>query len=355
MTNYTNTNIQKMKAYKPPLENRRSYNGLLLDFGERTIPVDERIVLALSNWAKEGGGKNYPEYGDICKKMARYVGTCGDQVMMTNGSDQAMDVLFRTFTSAGDKVIIPSPSFAMFYQCATLMGNEVVMPSYEENLAFPLAEVLDGIDGRTALVVICNPNNPTGTVVELADIERVVERARECDSMVFVDEAYFEFCGITAACLIDKYPNLIITRTFSKAFGLAGLRIGFALSQSTNIEEMKKVRGPYDVNMVAAVAASAALDDVSYVESYVEEVVNEAKPLVESFFRENGVKFWPSGGNFILFRPGDADELNEFLDENGVRVRPSSGININGTLRVTIGTVDQMKRFISVYKKYLTK
>ncbi len=354
--NYANQQIQNMKPYCPPLDNRRNYKGMLLDFNERTLPVSKNVTKAIKNFLSENKIQVYPEYFDLNGKIANYVGVSSDQIMITNGSDQGIDLIFRTFTNKGEKVIIPSPSFAMFYQCAEVCANEIVMPKYYENangdLAFPLDEVLDAIDAKTKLIIICNPNNPTGTLVPLDDIKKILDKAKKFNAIVYIDEAYAEFSKVSASSLIETSENLIITRTFSKAFGLCALRIGYVITNKNLISEMIKVRGPYDINMAAYFAAKASLDDVKNVEDYVNEVMNKAKPMVEEFFKENGIKYFSSCANFILFKPKDSAKTFDLLKENGILVRPRSGANIEGTIRVTIGTVKEMKQFIKFFKKY---
>jgi histidinol-phosphate aminotransferase len=334
MINFANKNIRKMKKYSPPLEGRRCYNGRLLDFNERTIPPSKKVIKALTKFINGDQMQLYPEYENINNKIAEYAGVKKDQVMITNGSDQGIDIIFRTYTENGDKVFIPSPSFAMFFQCAQIMGNQVV----------------SSIGRGVKLIVICNPNNPTGSYVSVKDIEKILIKALRISAMVYVDEAYFEFSKITAAGLIDKYPNLIISRTFSKAFGLASLRIGYVLSSAQNIDEMMKIRGPYDISMTAVTAASAALDDVREMEKYVDEVMNRAKPLVEDYFKTNNIRFFPSRANFLLFKMENPLMHSEKLKSLGFLTRPRSGKGIDGTIRVTIGTVSQMKKFINKFK-----
>lgn len=323
-----------MKKYLPPLEGRRCFKGRLLDFNERTIPPSKKVVKALKKFVNSGQIQLYPEYASINDKIAKYAGMKSNRVMITNGSDQGIDIIFRAYTKNGDKVFIPSPSFAMFFQCAQIMGNKIV----------------SSIEKGVKLIVICNPNNPTGSWVSLEEIEKILIKALKISAMVYVDEAYFEFCGVTAAGLIDKYPNLIVSRTFSKAFGLASLRIGYVLSSSQNIDEMMKIRGPYDISVPAVIAASAALDDAEEMERYVDEVMNRAKPMVEKFFMENGIEFFPSKANFILFKVGNSEILVDRLKNLGFLTRPRNGKNIDGTIRVTIGTVSQMKKFINKFK-----
>ncbi len=343
-----------MKPYNPPLKGRRAFSGMLLDFNERTKPLSDKIVRALERFVKNQKLQVYPEYFDLEKKIANYAGVKTNQVMITNGSDQGIDLIFRTFTEKGDKVIIPKPSFSRFFQCAKIIGNKVFSPSYKkDNFAFPLKEVLDLIDKKTKLIVICNPNNPTGTIVPISFIEKIAKKAKR--KIVYIDEAYFEFSGISAVSLFKKYSNIIITRTFSKAFGLASLRIGYVIAKAEYIKEMLKVRGPYDVNMMAYFGASVALENIEDMKNYVKEVMEKAKPLIEKFFNENNVEYFPSSANFILFRPDNPQKVAKLLAKNGILIRPQNQPNIQNTLRLTIGQVEEMEKFIDVYKKVVLK
>ncbi|MDO8658368.1 MAG: histidinol-phosphatase, partial [Candidatus Levybacteria bacterium] len=217
-------------------------------------------------------------------------------------------------------------------------------------MSFPTEEVMGMINESVKLIVICNPNNPTGTLVSTKDIEQIAQKAQ--NAIILVDEAYFEFSGVSAIALINKCPNIIITRTLSKAFGLPSLRIGYIIASKCYISELLKVRGPYDINMIAYTASLAALDDLEGTQKYVNEVMTEAKPMVEEFFTQNGVTFYPSSGNFLLFRPNQI-LAKKRLEENGFLVRPQDKINIEQTLRVSIGTVKQTEQFIKVYQSVI--
>ncbi|HUY84897.1 MAG TPA: histidinol-phosphatase [Candidatus Dormibacteraeota bacterium] len=342
MRNLALRRIQVMKPYNPPLDGRASNRGLLLDFNERTLPPGAQKT------------QLYPEYFDLEAKIAKYAGVEAGQTMITNGTDQAIDVIFRTFADKGDVVVIPEPSFAMYAQYARIAGNRIVSPLYpKDSLAFPLTEVLAAIDGQVKVAAVCNPNSPTGTLVPVKDIERIAKKAK--NAIIYVDEAYFEFSGCSAVGLIKRYPNVIISRTFSKAFGLAGLRIGYIIADKRYIAEMLKVRGPYDVNQTACDSALAALNDVETMRAYAGEVTEWAKPLVERFFEQSGITFYPSAGNFILFKPTDPAKVLAVLRQNGILLRPQDKPNIRGTLRLTIGTMAQMNTFIKVYESAILK
>lgn len=348
MKNLALPRIQKIKSYNPPLSGRRVFKGILLDFNERTLPPSSKVLKAVYDLLKANKLQLYPEYGDLEVKLAQYVGANANQIMITNGSDQGIDLVFRTFTKEEDTVIIPTPSFAMFYQSAQIVGNKILRPLYtKENLSFPLEELLGMINKSVKLIVICNPNNPTGTSVSIDNIEEIAKKAPV--AIILVDEAYFEFSKITAVPLIKKYPNIIVTRTLSKAFGLPSLRVGYIIASSRYINELVKVRSPFDVNMVAFAASLAAFDNLKYVKRYTNEVMNQAKPIVKEFFTKYSITFYPSAGNFLLYKPVRKQE-EKILRENGILVRRQDKVNIENTLRLTIGTVKQMKSFIKVYR-----
>lgn len=348
MKNLALQRIQEMIPYNPPLAGRRAFSGILLDFNERTLPPSVKVQIAIQNLLKSNKLQLYPEYGDLERKIGQFAGVKTNQVMITNGSDQAIDLIFRTFTDVGDTVIIPTPSFPMFSQSAQIMGNKILRPLYKkEDLSFPLKEVLEMINNSVKLIVLCNPNNPTGTPIPIDSIEKIAKKAP--NAILFVDEAYFDYSNVTVIPLIKKYPNIIVTRTLSKAFGLPSLRVGYIVASDVYINELLKVRGPYDVNMIAYTASLAAFNDLKSIQKYSNEVMNQSKPMVEDFFIKNGVTFYQSAGNFLLYRPVIEREV-EILKENGILVRPQDKTNIEGTLRLTIGTTDQMKRFIKVYQ-----
>lgn len=366
-------NILEMGEYKPPLEGREGY--LLLDFNERTVPPPKRIRRYLVEYSETGSIHVYPEYGDLDQIIANYAGVKREQVLFTNGSDQGIDIIFRATVNNWDKVIIPSPSFAMFYQSADIQGainptgtpisEKVEMPRYipkGEDLFFPLEEVLDTIDKDTRLVVVCNPNNPTGTVVSREDVEKILKRAKEFNAAVLSDEAYHEFNpSITARDLIDSYDNLFVSRSFSKVLGIAALRAGYVMSQEGNILQLRKIRGPYDCNMeaVAVVSALGYKDTIREMMSYIKEVMEEAKPKTEEFLRNKGMIVYRSGANFILVDPSPipSEEIFEFLKSykteqyKGIRIRPRS--DPPNTFRLTIGTNENMDLFMEAFTKFL--
>ncbi len=203
--------------------------------------------------------------------------------------------------------------------------------------------MLAAITPDTRAILISNPNNPTGTAVSLAAIEQILEQAPR--AAVLLDEAYFEFCGITALPLLKKFPNLFVSRTFSKAYGMAGMRLGCLFSAAQNIAFAAKAQSPYSVNSLAALAAQAAVEDREYVRGYVEEIL-EARTFAYGELERLGIPFYRSEGNFVLLQLGArVGEVCTRLRAAGVLIRDRSH-EIAGCARVTIGTRAQVTRFI---------
>ncbi len=349
---YIRNNIRQMTPYSPPLEGRSSRRYLLLDFNEMTLETSPKVKQSLHEFVDSGRVHVYPEYGSLNETVAQYAECNPDEILMVNGSDQGIDVVMRAFVASGDRVIIPSPSFAMEYQSALVQGATIEKPRYkEEDLSFPVEEVLSLLDTNPKLLVLCNPNNPTGTAISMEDVKIILGKAKEQGVAVLHDEAYFEFSGITANPFVKEFDNLFITRTLSKQFGLASVRAGYAISQKQNIQELAKIRGPYDVNMFAKTAIEAALQDLPYFRSYIAEVMEKSKPTLEDFFRKNKVVWYPSQANFLLIRPEDPGKAIQILREEGILVRPRE--DPPGTIRVSIGTLKDTNSFIRAYQKAL--
>ena len=344
--------IKDMQPYSPPLEGRTKEGYLLLDFNERTIPPHPLVREAIGQYIGRGEYQKYPEYGDLDDVIAGYIGVKPSEVIPTNGSDQAIDIVYRAFVEKGDDVIVPAPTFAMLEQSAHIQGSNIVAPRYKgENLDFPFGEVMDKIRPGVKLVIICNPNNPTGTTLSKDKSEAIIKKAKAADAAVLVDEAYSEFAPeLTVVDLIAKYDNFLVTRSFSKVMGTAGLRTGCAVSQEKNIKELRKIRGPYDVNMAAAAAMKALRNPevVADIKAYISEVMDVSKPILEQFYRENGVKFYPSGAGFHLL---EDNGLSEFMKSRNILIRLRS--DPKGTVRVSIGTREDTRKYTEAFQEYL--
>jgi histidinol-phosphate aminotransferase len=211
-------------------------------------------------------------------------------------------------------------------------------------LEFPMAELLSAITPQTRAVLISNPNNPTGTAIGLDAIEQVLNAAP--NAAVLIDEAYFEFCGVTALGLIHRFPNLFVSRTFSKVYGMAAMRMGCLFSQAANVEFLHKAQSPYSVNMLAAMAAEAAVKDAEYIANYVQQAL-ASRNMLEQGFAKLGIRYAPGAANFILGYFGDrAIEVRDALRQHAILVRDRS-YEIPGGVRITVGTTEQAQQVLN--------
>lgn len=344
--------ILDMHPYAAPIEGRTKGNYLLLDFNERTISPHPLVYKAINEYISKGKLQMYPEYGDLNQIVAEYIGVNSKEVILTSGSDQGIDIVTRALVGNQDKVVIPIPTFAMLMQCANIQGASIVSPSYKGmDFSFPFDEVMESITPGVKLVIICKPNNPTGTPVSKEQSEEIIKKANEVGAGVLADEAYHEFSPeFTVVDLINKYSNLFVTRTFSKTMGIPSLRAGVIISQEQNIEQFNKIRGPYDLNTFAAAAVKTLrYEDVREdIKRYTSEVMKVSKPRIEKFYIENGVKFAPSAANFHLIK---VPNLYDFMKTKSILVRPRS--DIKDWVRVSIGTNKDTERYLEAFREYL--
>ena len=340
-----------MEAYSPPLEGRR---GLLrLDFNENTIGCSPKVLAVINNINEEEVA-TYPEYVEFKAKLANFIRMKPEQLMVTNATDEAIMVIMQTYIEKGDEVIIPIPTFAMFKFYAQLFEAKIKEILYGANLNFPVNNVLAAITKKTKIVVLCNPNNPTGTLIEKKNIIKIIEKAQKNEALVLLDEAYYQYSGMECLDLIEEYDNLVIIRTFSKVYGLGGLRLGYAVSNPEIIKNLLKVGSPYSVNTIAIAAGSAAIEDIDYVKWYITEI-KKAKKVMYDGLGKLKIKTYPTAGNFLIAKfPKKVDEIEIGLRERGILVRNRSKYPLlKDCLRIAIGTVKQTKELLNALKELL--
>lgn len=334
--------VRKMVAYSPPTGGRT--DKLRLDFNENTVGCSPRVVEYLQKHLSRNLFTVYPEYAETRTALAGFFGIDEGQLVLTNGTDEAIQVLVNTYIDDGDEVLLMHPSYAMYRFYSEVAGGEVRELGYrKEDLSFPVEEFLSAIRPETKAILLANPNNPTGTGIDLVTVRRILERAPQ--AAVLIDEAYYEFCGVTALGLIAEYPNLFVSRTFSKVYGMAAMRFGCVMTQAQNAAYMRKCQSPYSVNLLAAIAARAAIADGEYIARYVEEAL-QARDMIGDGLQRLGIRYYPSQGNFVLFDVGARSvEVRDALREKGILVRDRS-YEIAGCVRVTAGTREQAGRFL---------
>jgi histidinol-phosphate aminotransferase len=336
-----------MAPYHPPTAGRAG--KLRLDFNENTVGCSPAVIAALHDQLDAGALSLYPEYSQAKDPIARYFRVRPEQFVFTNGTDEAIQVFINTYVDDGQEVVLLRPSYAMYRFYSEVAGARIVEVDYPQpGMDFPLQTVLDAITPQTRAVLLANPNNPTGTGVGLLGIERILHRARK--AVVLVDEAYYEFSGVTALGEIERVPNLFVCRTFSKVFGMAAMRLGCLFSHPANIAYLHKAQSPYSVNSLAVMAAKAAVEDREYIETYVAEVL-AARELLCVGLEKLGLTYVPSSANFVLGHFGPrAVEVRDALRGRAILVRDRS-YEAPGCVRITVGTREQTRALLAALEE----
>lgn len=344
-----NAHILSIQAYKPPLVGRVSGGDHLLDFNERDEPLPQVILDTLAEWVRRGNSIRYPDYTGFGEELERSTGQPISRLFWGNGSDQLIECMMRIVVKPGARVLLPAPSFAMYDLYARLVDAHVATYSMLESDPFEQMG-LKLKEKATELVIICNPNNPTGHPF---DHQRILDRVRSHPHTWFlVDEAYSEFARSSLLDAKEPFPdNLVLTKTFSKAYGLAALRLGFMVASEPFIEQLLKVRGPYDVNQFAVEAGKLVLRHRAMVLEYVQLVMDVHKPKVEELLRRKQIGFFESSANFILLREAQP-ELEQVLKRHRVRYRPMSAAGIRGQIRLSIGGKSSTEALLKALREF---
>ena len=341
--------VQAMKEYHPPLGNR---DALRLDFNENTLACSPKVREVLGR-VSMGDLTRYPERAPVEAIVAAHLGLAAEQVTLTNGVDEAIHVLFETFLEDGDELLLPVPTYTMYEVYASATDARMVPVLADGGLQFPFERLLAAITPKTKIIAIANPNSPSGSVATRAQLIEIAQRAPR--AVVLIDEAYFHFHGETVIDLVGAVPNLVVARTFSKAYGLAGLRLGLLAGPVGLMRWIKRVLSPYSVNSLALACLPPALEDAAYLDWYVAEVL-EARTEFEAALDAAGVRRWLSHANFVLVEIGAPHaEFARLMSAARVLVRDrSSDPGCDGCVRITIGTREQMRQAAIALKQALT-
>jgi histidinol-phosphate aminotransferase len=331
--------VRSITEYHPPLGRR---DGLRLDFNENTIGCSP-VVLGVLAGISAGALTRYPEREPVEALVAEHLGLAAENVALTNGVDEAIHVVFETFLDAGDELLLPVPTYAMYQVYASMTEARIVSVQASDDLRFPFERLLAAVTPQTKVIAIANPNSPSGSAATQSQILALAERAPH--ALLVVDEAYFHFHGDSVIGLVGRLPNLIVARTFSKAYGLAGLRVGTLAGTAEQMGWIRRVLSPYSVNQLALACLPAALSDTAYLDWFVREVL-AARAEFEAVLDAAGIARWPSHANFLLVRIGARhEEFVHGMHDCGVMVRDrSKDPGCDGCIRVTIGTREQMQQ-----------
>jgi histidinol-phosphate aminotransferase len=337
--------VEALTPYAAPLEARRSL--LRLDFNESTVGPSPRVLEAIRSLPPEAYA-TYPEYAGLTEAFAASLGVPAASVAAFNGVDAAIRAVFDAYGEAGATFLTTTPTFGYYEPCAQQQGMRVDAVPYAPDLAYPLATIAARLAAGPRLFFVCNPNNPTGTLLAPEALTALARSAP--DTLVIVDELYAPFTGTSVLPAALALPNVLVLHSLSKAAGLAGLRVGFAVGDPAVLERLRRVTGPYDINTFAVVAGLAALGDPGHTRRYVAEVQAARAWTVEQL-RRLGVRHAGEGGNFLLvWPPGGCARVVPALRAAGVLVRSMAGKPlIDGSFRLTIGTRADMARFVAAF------
>ena len=337
--------VLAMPEYHPPLAGR---DALRLDFNENTFAASPKVIERLRQVTAEGLTK-YPEREGVERVTAAHFGLDANQVLLTNGVDEAIHLLCAAFLEEEDEAMICTPTFFMYEVSARMMTDHLIRVQTDESLEFPYERFLAAITPRTKLIMVASPNNPTGATISRDQLLAICAAAPH--AVVMVDEAYYHFFGETLLPDIGKVPNLVVARTFSKAYGLAYLRMGMLAGPADLMKYARKVSSPYNVNGIALDCLPVALADEDYLQWYIEQVRVGRDRMMEGL-RELCIPFFPSAANFVLMNIGAKHkDLVAAMRAHGVLLRDrSADPGCDGFVRITIGVEEHVTRGLEALK-----
>jgi len=342
--------ILKRKTYEAPAEGRAG--KIRLDFNENTAGCGAAVLSALAKLTPQALAM-YPEYQKPAARIAGHLGLRTEELLLTNGGDDALRVFFDTFVEPRSPIIICEPTFPMYRYYAEIAGARIKVCRYDAQQRFPLNDVLSALGKKPRVFFLANPNNPTGTLVPPAALRKILVAAS--NTVVVFDEAYAEFSGFSTIPWIRRYPNLFIARTFSKAAGLAALRLGAVIAAKDSLAYVRRAMPPFPVNIAALVSAEAALRERKTIRSYVREI-RRTRESFATALQELGVITFHSAANFLLANFGSTGPaLFEKLEGKGILLRDRSRDMGPGFVRITIGTPAEMKTLLQEIQRIWRK
>lgn len=321
---------------------------LKLDWNESVIPPSPKVITAITKFLGNSHHLNwYPDLGAsrLRAALSEYTGVREGSIVVTNGSDDALDLICRTFLDSGDDCLVAWPTYGHFMVFARARGVEPRIAAPADLFSTPTETLRGLILPDTKLVYLASPNNPTGVVTPPADVARLCRLFPR--TLFLVDEAYYEFSGVTSATLVGTLPNLVVTRTFSKCFGIAGLRVGYLMTSEPVLAHLRKLYNPKSVNVLGQIGARAALSDREFRDAYIAQV-REAREYLGRELARRGALARVTDANFVLVRVHDPQGLVRALEDVGVFVRDRSHIaGFDHYVRITVGPVAQMQDLVA--------
>ena len=329
------------------------YKKLCLDKNEKINKFKKNIFKKIISKINIENLTLYPEVWRLYRSLGKFHNLNTNQFVVTAGIDGAIKNCFELFVSKGDKVIILKPTFAMVDIYSKIAGAKKININYDKKLNLNINYLIKSINRSISLIVIANPNSPTGTLISKFDLEKIIKKANIYNVPVLVDEAYYGFCNVTVLPLLKKYQNLIISRTFSKAYGLAGLRVGYIIAKPKTAQLLFNLKPMYEVNAIGVLACIMMLENSKIHKHYISETKEGLKILIK-FLIDNKISFIKTQANFIYINMGKRiDYFYNQLLKAGILSKKGMGVKgYNNYLRITLGPPKQIRTFISNLKKF---
>lgn len=322
-----------------------------LDKNERVSKFSKDFINLFKTQLKSESFNTYPEIFNFYKFLSKTHNLKKDYFLGTAGIDSGLKSSIEIF--GNKKIIILEPTFAMISIYCKILKKKVIKIGYDSNLKLNYEKLLKNINNKVSLIILSNPNSPTGTTVNLKEIIKILNKAKKNNIKVVIDEAYYGFSLVTAEPLIKKFKNLIVLRTFSKAYGLAGLRVGYVISNPKNIEKYFNIKPMYEVNSLGILAANILLKNQKFRKKYLIDV-KKGKNFLLSFFKSKKIKFLDTAGNFILFKL-DKKKFSYFKKMKLKKINIVENIkykNLKDYSRITLAPKKEMYKFIKILKNY---
>ncbi len=321
-------------------------NKVRLDKNEKIDKFSKEFFKNLKHKLNSDLLTAYPEVYPLVLNIAKKYNIKKKNILVTSGIDSALKTIIEGYTNKKDLVAILEPTFAMTNIYCKLANLKIIKIKYDNNLNLDLKKLFKNINKNLRLVILSNPNSPTGTIIDKKDIKKILEKTKKFNIPVIIDEAYYGFTKQTAINLISKYKNLFVTRTFSKMFGLAGLRVGFIASNSKNIEYISKLKPMYETNSVAIEAAKILLKKSSLVKKYVDGI-NFTKSKLITALEKNNLSYFKTYANFMLINfKSKKKRILQYASKNNILI--SKNLPFKNYIRITLGPYNYFKGIIKI-------
>lgn len=345
---------RKLQDLKPYIVDRASYK-IRLDANESFIKLNEDLLEEMKEVINSALFNRYPDADSerVCTLYANYAGVSSDNIMAGNGSDELIQIIVNTFVEQGEKVVILNPDFSMYSFYTEVGGGLPIFVESDEEFQVETEKLLEKIkEVNPKMVILSNPNNPTGGIIEREKLIRLVE---ESSCLVVIDEAYYEFYGESLVDVVNKYDNLIILRTCSKAAGMAAIRLGFLITNVELLRELKSVKPPFNVNSISQSFGEVILKNSEIIDLNSSEIIQGRELLLEELSRFKELKLFKTKANFVLLSYEEAEALNSELLKKGIKIRSFGDGRLKSCLRITIGSKAENKVLIEAMDNFFVK